>query len=152
MLLWVDLLSWPLALTCCCDSEAHKMGEMDIVLSLEDWGSIDLQQVVTKDRTTQVSAATLWVSRIHYRKVANLFTVWHVKASSYIAQYPVLRTAQSAFTLYFPDSKWHVNHLKVQRVCACVCVWVCMHVCVGGCLCVRAWVDVWVCDMVCWDV
>ena len=35
------------------------MGEMDIVLSLEDWGSIDLQQVVTKDRTTQVSGATL---------------------------------------------------------------------------------------------
>ncbi|KAK2186531.1 hypothetical protein NP493_197g03000 [Ridgeia piscesae] len=33
--------------------EAHKMGEMDIVLSLEDWGSIDLQQVVTKDRMTQ---------------------------------------------------------------------------------------------------
>ena len=50
------------------------MGEMDIVLSLEDWGSIDLQQVVTKDRTTQVSGATLWVSKIHYRKVANLFS------------------------------------------------------------------------------
>ena len=26
-----------------------------------------------------------------------------VKVSSYIAQYPVFRVAQSAFTLYFPD-------------------------------------------------
>ncbi|KAI0208621.1 DUF3668 domain-containing protein [Lamellibrachia satsuma] len=35
--------------------EAHKMGELDIVLSLEDWGTINLQQVVTKDGTVQGS-------------------------------------------------------------------------------------------------
>ena len=34
------------------------------------------------------------------------------KVSSYIAQYPVLRTAQSTFTLYFPDRPVQSNTIS----------------------------------------
>ena len=37
-----------------------------------------------------------------------------VKASSYIVQYPVLRTAQSAFTLYFPDRPVHSDTISAS--------------------------------------
>ena len=37
-----------------------------------------------------------------------------VKASSYIAQYPVLRTAQSTFTLYFPDRPVHSDTISAS--------------------------------------
>ena len=37
-----------------------------------------------------------------------------VKASSYIAQYPVLRTVQSAFTLYFPDRPVHSDTISAS--------------------------------------
>ena len=47
--------------------------------------------------------------------------LWHflnlkgkLKASSYIAQYPVLRTAQSAFTLYFPDRPVHSDTISAS--------------------------------------
>ena len=35
-----------------------------------------------------------------------------VKVSSYIAQYPILRTIQSAFTLYFPDRPVHSDTIS----------------------------------------
>ena len=36
------------------------------------------------------------------------------KASSYIAQYPVLGTTQSAFTLYFPDRPVHSDTISAS--------------------------------------
>ena len=36
------------------------------------------------------------------------------KASSYIAQYPVLRTTQNAFTLYFPDRPVHSDTISAS--------------------------------------
>ena len=37
-----------------------------------------------------------------------------VKVSSYIAQYPVLRTAQSVFTLYFPGRPAQSNTVSTS--------------------------------------
>ena len=43
-----------------------------------------------------------------------ILTCKKVKASSYIAQYPVLRNSQSAFTLYFPDRPVHSDTISAS--------------------------------------
>ena len=43
-----------------------------------------------------------------------LCVISKVKASSYIAQYPGLRTAQSVFTLYFPDRPVHSDTISAS--------------------------------------